>query len=56
MGIWTLLGISAVLALVNLAIGIEVWLTARKAKPSIHDRLAGTRVVRPAPVPDDRGG
>jgi uncharacterized RDD family membrane protein YckC len=41
-----LLWLAAVLALCNLAIVVEVWLTARKGKPSIHDRLAGTRVLR----------
>jgi len=52
-GVWTLLAISAALALCNLAIGIEVWLTARKGKPSIHDRIAGTRVVRLAPATEE---
>jgi uncharacterized RDD family membrane protein YckC len=41
-----LLWLAAVLALCNLAIVVEVWLTARKGKPSLHDRIAGTRVVR----------
>src|SRR5918994_12280 len=47
-----LLWLAAVLALCNLAIAVEVWLTARKGKPSLHDRLAGTRVVR-LPRPAD---
>jgi uncharacterized RDD family membrane protein YckC len=41
-----LLWLAAVLALCNLAIVVEVWLTARKGKPSLHDRIAGTRTVR----------
>jgi uncharacterized RDD family membrane protein YckC len=41
-----LLWLAAALALCNLAIVVEVWLTARKGKPSIHDRIAGTRVIR----------
>ncbi|HEX8664329.1 MAG TPA: RDD family protein [Beijerinckiaceae bacterium] len=40
------LWLAGVLALANLAIVVEVWWTARKGKPSIHDRIAGTRVVR----------
>jgi uncharacterized RDD family membrane protein YckC len=41
-----LLWLAAALGLCNLAIVVEVWLTARKGKPSIHDRIAGTRVIR----------
>jgi uncharacterized RDD family membrane protein YckC len=50
---WTSVGsltlvlwLAGVLAVCNLAIVVEVWLTARKAKPSLHDRIAGTRVVK----------
>jgi uncharacterized RDD family membrane protein YckC len=51
-----LLWLAAVLALCNLAIAVEVWLTARKGKPSLHDRLAGTRVVRLPRPADPRVG
>jgi uncharacterized RDD family membrane protein YckC len=39
------LGLAGALALASLAIVAEVWWTARKGRPSLHDRLAGTRVV-----------
>jgi uncharacterized RDD family membrane protein YckC len=39
------LAVAVVLLAAQLAIFVEVWWTARKRKPGIHDRLAGTRVV-----------
>jgi uncharacterized RDD family membrane protein YckC len=50
------LWLAGVLALCSLAIMVEVWWTTRKGKPSIHDRIAGTRVVRLPRFPDGRPG
>lgn len=41
--------------LVQLALWAQVWFTASNGTPSIHDRIAGTRVVR-LPQPDDELG
>jgi uncharacterized RDD family membrane protein YckC len=47
------LGLAGALALASLAIVAEVWWTARQGKPSLHDRLAGTRVVSLPPHAED---
>ena len=50
------LGLAGALALASLAIAAEVWWTARQGKPSLHDRLAGTRVVSLPPSAGDGVG
>jgi len=50
------LGLAGALALASLAIAAEVWWTARKGRPSLHDRLAGTRVVYLPPHAEDGVG
>lgn len=45
-----LLLVAVVVALASLALGGQIWWTASHERPSIHDRIAGTRVVRTRPL------